>query len=44
MYLDLLMLFLLVGLFVLSAALVRFAEHVIDPQSQGRGETSTEKP
>jgi hypothetical protein len=33
MYLDLLMLFLLVGLFILFTALVRFAEHVIDPQS-----------
>jgi hypothetical protein len=33
MYLNLLMLFLLVGLFILFAALVRFAERVIDPQN-----------
>lgn len=33
MYLDLLMLFLLIGLFILIAGLVRFAERVIDPES-----------
>ena len=44
MYLNLLMLFLLVGLFILFAGLVRFAEHVIDPQSEGRDEIPTEKP
>jgi hypothetical protein len=32
MLLDLLMLFLLVGLFILCAALVRFAEQIIGPQ------------
>jgi hypothetical protein len=33
-FLDLLMLLLLVGLFALCAALVGFAEHVIRPQGE----------
>lgn len=37
MFLNLMMILLLVGLYVLCAALIRFAEGVVGPQGQGPG-------